>query len=92
LEEHVAGKYTFCRLRQLENKFEASTAVVLPNVGKLVNLTHSKDMFDMNIPLRLVQALIDGTTKFFKLLQLPNTLDKEVHEFKVGGSVTEVNL
>jgi hypothetical protein len=74
LEEHVAGKYTFCRLRQLENKFEASTAVVPPNVGKLVNLTHSKDVHPVNIPLRLVQALIDGTTKFFKLLQLLNVL------------------
>lgn len=65
LLEHDAGKYTVCKLEQLENVLVRFTVVGLPNVGKLTNLTHSNDKQFVNVVWNVVQLFKDGSVTFF---------------------------
>ena len=61
----VAGKYTFCKLEQPKKTF---IKLIEPTtVGILVNFTHSSCLQFWNAYCKLLQVLIEGNVRDFKL-------------------------
>ena len=61
----VAGKYTFCKLEQLVKVLEK--LIEPTTVGILVNFTHSNCVQPWNAYEKLLQVLMEGNVRDFKL-------------------------
>jgi hypothetical protein len=91
-EEQELGKYTFCKLVQLDIRLVQVIEAPLAGVGKEVNLTHWIDAQLENIWLKFVAKFILGTVIFFKDIQPLNIPLKLVQIFSEVGSVTDLKF
>jgi len=86
----VAGKYTNCKLEQaLKQDWKV---IETDTVGMLVNFTHSSCLLLIKANWKLLQALREGKVIDLRLRQSQNVWLKEVHEFNVGGNITDLKL